>query len=233
MAAEWSTDVEEGDWIAASVRGFGVDVGSIVPHGFEAYARILHPIQRGPHRRWSDLARANGRVAHPTMQLHRIATPVGEPPESPHVQDSLVAVGSLPRPECAALADCLARHTSTPERCWFAVWEGWGQIRGLAPDDVWTAGRLRLPQRAYLVLRGAVDDVGDACDRLGGGPAQSPNLWWPADRAWVVATEIDFGYTYVAGSAAAIADVLAASGLEARPARVDDGVDATSDGLNL
>ena len=44
---------------------------------------------------------------------------------------------------------------------------------------------------------------------------QSANLWWPADRAWCVHTEIDLNTTYVAGSQRLIDAVLASEKLEA------------------
>jgi hypothetical protein len=34
-----------------------------------------------------------------------------------------------------------------------------------------------------------------------------PSLWWPDDRSWCVATEVDFCWTYVGGSASCIRDV--------------------------
>lgn len=51
-------------------------------------------------------------------------------------------------------------------------------------------------------------------------PAQSANLWWPDDRAWCVATEIDFMTTYIAGTAEAIAAIVARADLEAD---IDEG----------
>jgi hypothetical protein len=50
----------------------------------------------------------------------------------------------------------------------------------------------------------------------------SPNLWWPDDRAWCVATEIDLAWTYLGGSTALISDVLSKPRLEAQPASPDD-----------
>lgn len=40
-------------------------------------------------------------------------------------------------------------------------------------------------------------------------------IWWPADRSWVVATEIDYEWTFVAGSDALVEAVLAHPDLEA------------------
>ncbi len=50
----------------------------------------------------------------------------------------------------------------------------------------------------------------------------SPNLWWPDDRAWCVATEIDLAWTYVGGPARLVNDVLTNPHLEAQPASPDD-----------
>ncbi len=44
---------------------------------------------------------------------------------------------------------------------------------------------------------------------------QSPNLCWPEDRAWFVATEIDFDSTLVAGTRDLVDDLLAHDVLEA------------------
>ena len=39
---------------------------------------------------------------------------------------------------------------------------------------------------------------------------QLPDLWWPGDRQWFVATDTDLEWTYLGGSHAFIADVTAA-----------------------
>ena len=63
------------------------------------------------------------------------------------------------------------------------------------PETVDTGSRVRLPHRNYFLYRGPVDAA------LVGKPgiplAQSANLWWPEDRAWCVASEIDLPWTYV------------------------------------
>jgi hypothetical protein len=43
---------------------------------------------------------------------------------------------------------------------------------------------------------------------------QSPNIWWPDDRAWCVATELDGYSSYVGGSRACIDSVLASPDVE-------------------
>jgi hypothetical protein len=159
-----------------------------------------------------------------------------------------MSVGSLPRHEVRIVADLLAGHTDTPASCWFAVWDGYGQLHGspavarlvsgsertepvagLAPPDVLSGPRLELPNRAYGLLHGAVAEAAGVFDLLG---RQSPNLWWPNDRAWCVATEIDLGWSYIAGASAAIADVVASADIEALEARITDGITYESDRIN-
>lgn len=245
---DWSTDVRSGDWLVARVQGFALNVGSIVPHGFEAYARVFHPIfEDGQPPRWRDLAASNDRLVHAEMQWHHISRPRGECHED---YDTLppVIVGSLPRRELQLLTDVLARHTDGSTPCWFAVWEGFGQINGgvvrmwpvdgrtetenvppIAPREVLDGPRMELPNRAYVLLCGELTDAPHLFDLLG---AQSPNLWWPEDRSWCVATDIDSGWTYVAGSEALINDVIGCPDLESLRARMDDGVKYDSDVLN-
>jgi hypothetical protein len=54
---------------------------------------------------------------------------------------------------------------------------------------------------------------------------QSPALWWPESRAWLVSTEVDAFSTYVGGSAALIEELLATDGIEAAPSRLDAQLD--------
>ena len=61
---------------------------------------------------------------------------------------------------------------------------------------------------------------------------QSPNLFWPVDRAWCVATEIDLDSTYVGGSRALIESLVQDARFEAWPAHLDDPIDAASDTIN-
>jgi hypothetical protein len=64
-------------WIASRLSGQFGAVTRTVPAGFAAYARIFHPADPGAavHRRWSEVAAANGRIMHPLAQYARISTP--------------------------------------------------------------------------------------------------------------------------------------------------------------
>src|SRR5262249_24961457 len=80
--------------------------------------------------------------------------------------------------------------------------------------------RAHLPDRDYLLYTGPAE-AAVTTEPLS-DEAQSANLWWPADRAWCVASEIDLAWTYVAGAAGLIQRGLAEEGVEALPAGPDD-----------
>ena len=65
------------------------------------------------------------------------------------------------------------------------------------------SGRDRALATEGLIYRGSIDQAEAFCN-----VEQSPNLWWPDDRAWCVATEIDFSSTYLGGSDAVIEKLL-------------------------
>jgi hypothetical protein len=90
-------------------------------------------------------------------------------------------------------------------------------VRGPFSAEEVAAPRVRHPQRRYLLLNGPMAGVAEIADSMDGGPLrrQCPTLWWPHDRAWLVATEIDFDSTVVAGSVALIDAIIAHDGWEA------------------
>ena len=61
--------------------------------------------------------------------------------------------------------------------------------------------------------------------------AQSPSILWPDDHAWVLATEIDFDSTLVAGTTKLIKELMQTAGLEVLAIRTD--ADLTRDGDRL
>ena len=77
---------------------------------------------------------------------------------------------------------------------------------------------MRLPGRDYLLYSGAVDDALAFVDSEG----QTPNLWWPADRSWCVASEIDLAWTYIGGSAELVRRLESESRIEVLPASPKD-----------
>lgn len=240
-----SEEVHAADWIRERLHGFAVDVGSVVPHGFEAYARIFHPAWAPgvAEVRWSDVAASTGRTVHPEMQFHAIAAPLpGHETGPPSWYGP--REGKLSENQVRALIPLLARHTSTPERCLFCLWDGYGYFNPgatIAFTSFWPEGephvppppqplptppraRVRMPGREYMLFTGSVAQAE--------GWLSGPNLWWPEDRAWCVASEIDLPYTYVGGTGPLIAEILTDPALEALPATLHDRITADGDSIN-
>ncbi len=214
----WATDISPASWIGPRLHSFGQDTGSVVPEGFEAYCRVFHP--EGPlfpdasYRSWSEIAQANGRIAHAGMQFHMIDRPVGGPVPSRLHSGSGPSEGSPPPRERERLVELLKPETTAPDRCWFCIWDGYGGI------DVSGARLVSLPAREYALYAGPIDLALAPLDVPWND--QSPNLWWPDDRTWVVVAEIDFAWTYVGGHRRLIDRIVADDLLEAFPIQLRD-----------
>jgi hypothetical protein len=72
-----SSRTAEADWIADQLAPFGSGVAAIVPNGFEAYVRVLHPAKGTNDEpiRWADVAAQSGRTMHRLAQFHAINRP--------------------------------------------------------------------------------------------------------------------------------------------------------------
>ena len=215
------TDVSTGVWISsARRRGEPGTVGSLVPDVFEAYARVFHPAVRyagddDVEVAWSEVAAHNGTVASPLMQWDALTR--GPVESQPPVWDDGPSEGHLPVAVAARLSTVLRAHTSTPDDCFFGRWDGFGYD---LPDRENPPRLLLRGGHDVVLVRGSVTDAGR---NLAPEPhEQSANLWWPADRAWCVVTDIDLTSTYVGGTRSCVAEILAASGLEAAPASPAD-----------
>jgi hypothetical protein len=186
------------------------------------------------------------------MQFHTIAVPLPDRDTRLQAWSYEPWLGALSERQARALVTLLARYTSTPDACWFCVWDGYGFFNPSAWQEMrsysgissrlrawwWRArvnfqrrqpvlpkGKLvRLPARDYLLFKGPL--------ALAVGHRDGPNLWWPDDRTWCVASEIDFPYTYVGGPKLLIDEILADPSLEALPAALDHGITAFSDTMN-
>jgi hypothetical protein len=214
------TDVSHGVWISSTRRRAEPGtVAALVPAVFEAYARVLHPAVRyagddDVEVPWAEVAAHNGTVRHPFVDWDALTH--GPVDSQPPVWDDGPSEGHLPVALAARLAAVLARHTATAE-CLFGRWDGFGfDLR-----DPGTPPRLLLRgERDVVLVRGT---VADAVRNLAPEPyEQSANLWWPADRAWCVVTDVDLRSTYVGGSDACIAELIATPGVEAFSAAPGD-----------
>lgn len=217
-------DASPADWLVEALTTFGESVTSLVPAGFEAYVRIFHPgAQDGCRLSWAKIAAQRGRVAHAGMQLPAL---VGDARVEKAPQEFFESPpGELPLDVAAVVARTLERHTSTPERCWFAVWHGW---HSSLPRHVQAGPTFALPNREHHLLSGP---VAGAAESVGPWP-QPAHLWWPDDHAWCVAIEIYATSTYIGCSRACADELLAREELEAYAIDPTTGIGWASDTVN-
>jgi hypothetical protein len=147
------------------------------------------------------------------------------------------ADGQLPLATCEALARVLRSHTTTPETCWFCLWEGDGSFWSTSHSPLYSDGASASEIEQHRALGQAQDEFLESMPRVEAearsyflcrGPLAaaysfepdgwylSPNLWWPEDRSWIVVTEVDGYSTYLGGSRVTIGDVLASAGLTSK-----------------
>ncbi len=257
-----SSNRDSAVWIRPRIDSAS-SVGWVVPTGFDAYARVLHPVEEaytGELITWAHVAAETGRTVHPLVQWHRL---VGSDdyvdrrdadwdrgaPRTGHLHPT--ALGALLRP--------LVEHTTTPDDCWFCLWEGYGVINpppgsravttswtgssplpetavapSVVPEDVVRGARIGFLQRDYLLLHGPA-----ASARFLGEQVtpdwflpQSPNLFWPDDHAWCVGSDIDLDSTLIGGSAALIDQLIDSDELEVWRVHPEDVVHSEGDRIN-
>lgn len=211
----WSSDVQAADWLVQRLSPNLTTVSAVIPAGFAAYARLLHPAHAsdGARVRWAELgARAHVIVqpGTPFETLQQRSGWQGDPPLE----------GSLLADQATALAQVLVDFTTTPERCWFGVWDGYGWLYGgRSTRPLGAQARMHAPHRDYVLYTGPLGAATALADTAG---EQTPNLWWPDDHAWCVASDIDLPSTYVGGPDALIERLLADQRFEALAVRDTD-----------
>lgn len=244
-AGAWIVPALDGDW--------GGRVKNFVPQIYDAYARIFHPAgdEEGNEVTWAEVARRLGTKAHPEMQWHAI---VGSY-DSANMTDSRWPGGrpnlsELPAEKLDALRPILAGNTTTPGSVYFGMSTIRSGVTGEWPD----APQHEQTHREWVILKGPLTAV----DRItlgsrhfgvihfypkGQGPPpdhepperfhrEEPNLIWPEDRAWFVASEVDFDSTLIGGSRALIDALLASPDLEVLEVDGEISLTADADKLN-
>lgn len=112
---------------------------------------------------------------------------------------------------------------------------------GVLPAEMATGPRFDLhggTGRHYVLFEAGADDFADP-DWPVRAPwvdepawAQSPSILWPDDHSWVLATEIDYDSTLIAGTRELIGELLQTPGLEVLPIRADADLTWDGDVLN-
>jgi len=198
------TVLDAADWLCASLTTFATSVASFLPGHFPAYARIYNPFgdvrDPGGAVSWSSLA----------AQVGRDLTDPAAAADFAHggVSNAQARTGTATLSVISALVEHLRPATTTPKECYFALWDGYSIFPpALVP-------KLELPNREYYVYTGPLEAALSSFDPFPFSQ-RSANLWWPADQAWCVATEVDFAWTYVGGPRSCIDAILADGRLDA------------------
>lgn len=238
-----------GAWIRSRLGGEVGSVTDLVPRGFEAYARVFHPASdaKGNPVKWADVAKKCGTIPHREMQWHAIlgfADPdelrgsySPNDPNGPEWAGSDPPTGAMDIATLDALCKILAAHTADPSRCFFGLCTIQSWLDSFSTDDLQPL--LKLPyERDHIVLSGplsAVDQI--AYDRFRQGSPipyrETPNLIWPADHAWLVASEVDFDSTLVGGDTKLVNAIVESPELETWQVEMADSFTADADKVNV
>jgi hypothetical protein len=194
-------------------------VAGFVPNVFESYGRLLHPAYESGELdhpvRWAEVSQWSGRKLERLSAFHSVAFPIGDPStyrpwEIPPQQ------GSIDEHDLEELIAVLRTHTSTPDDCWVGVWNGFGNVWPLESHPV-----VHAPHRDYFLTRGSIETALHL-DQFYDRAPDGPNIFWPNDHAWFVATDIDLAWTYVGSSKALIAALKGSPTIELLDAKPDD-----------
>ncbi|CAO5255702.1 hypothetical protein [Frankia sp. AgKG'84/4] len=208
------SDVSPAAWVEVALTAtvHTTTVAGMVPDVFPAYARILPPTYDqdvlGRRYRWTEIAEHQGvELTAETRYRDLVAGSErwGRPSD-----------GGLDAQETAALARVLSAFTDTAEQAYFCLWDGFNLPETAAWED--RPMRVGTPHRAYHLLSGPVSAAPILPTPV---EWRCASLWWPADRAWLVATEIDGYLTYVGASQAAIDAIRTDHALDAVAVRPD------------
>lgn len=115
----------------------------------------------------------------------------------------------------------LATFTSTPQECYFCLWEGYSDAP--LPPQAQRGPLVELPHRRYVLLRGALNDIDTWEADLGGGQSVAPPAFvWPADHRWCLASDVDPHWAGIGAEHAAIEALLGDPQLDVVPATPTD-----------
>jgi len=185
-------DAAAAEWFVTTLRPFASSVGALVPPVFESYVRIANHCDR------SDDTDA------PLELVQTIAD---------------VAGGYTTTPSKAWFATWEGYGWLSTSSIFFprgtvglAAWRQRRAIRRLERQEVQHRSRLaldlsqfamlELPQRHYFLLTGTVAAASTFHSPWDQSTFHAPDLWWPQDAAWFVASDTDLSWLYIGGSVA-------------------------------
>ena len=176
------TEGLRGNWLVKRA-GRWATVGGVAGTGFEAYARLLHPVDANrtdpstldewgnpvevehTRWRWAEVARRNGRVMHPLVQWFRISNNE----QTRHWSDGWCVGqsddGWFNPEDLAVLTTHLRAATRTPDDLVIGAWEGTGNPPW-AEGGRNTLARARMqmpwPGRDMWLFSSSLDELADS-----------------------------------------------------------------------
>jgi hypothetical protein len=184
-------DAAAAQWIGPRLGAFGT-IGGLVPDGFDDHV-VVHQARAdddGPVAEIAEVARQH--TTTPALIWFAIWDGYGWTTTSSLYRLSEHGlVGWLTR------ARDRRRHRRDDRRRHPQIRHGLEQVP-----------RFELPNRSYHLVHGPIQAAA-AISEPGSGHHQVPDLWWPDDHRWFVATDTDLDWTCVAGSTELITEVAA------------------------
>lgn len=207
---ELLTDAAVGDWLLERAGDWG-RVGGVAGTGFEAYARILHPVpttrmdlstadEWGMHPvleetrwSWAQVAARQGLTMHPLVQWNRLADLHQGVDFDDGWQAGQTQEGYLDLDLLAALTENLARESSAPQDLVAGIWNGWAEMNGGSRPLLAIEGS-RL--WAWLMRRRVQRELGRRQQGLlrpevRAAVEHGPHLEWPGREMVLFATSCD------------------------------------------
>ena len=233
---EIETDISVGDWIRESLAPWipfaenPVTIGIVIPSGFESYVLIRHT---GP----GDSQGALGNKTLATL-LETLSKFTATPEVCFHAlwegqgwmhAGSVATFKRLRYPRLHRFFRPVTIRFSWRRSMRRRVRD---QVQSLdhlqshtLPEGIMQAERFTLPNRGYLLMRGPLTDAKSIGWIFSESfHSQSPNIIWPQDRQWILATEIDFNVTLVGGSEALISSIIGQDSLTTQRFNVTDTI---------
>jgi len=234
----WDDDASAGDWIRPRLGEWGT-VGSCVPSGYAAYARIPDvPAWAEEDEGIGSLYLGRSDESGPEQMdllLDALAPFTGDQPCHFALWTGygwLYDHGTRPEDSTSFAAltyaiDDVGEGDAPGSSFALAQAQAEARLRAMrAAHQVErpAAPTLALPHRDYHLWHGPLAAAA-AFASLG----QSPTLWWPDDRSWFVCTELDTVATDLGASEEIVAALLGVPGLRASRVSPDDPVQMPAD----
>lgn len=184
---------EPAAWIAGRCGGAWGTVGSLVPNDYATVLRV-YPPDDDPDDWWEAYRRLFGTIA--TIGARHTSTPGAAWFAVWEGHGFASATRMYVWSEHIDLDDEAAAEIEAERARWLREDE---RRRAEVRDALSSMPRFDLPDRSHYLLTGGVDAVTEL--REPGFPErfQRPDLFWPDDRRWFVATDVDFWSLYVGG----------------------------------